>query len=1515
MNHSPDAPADPHSAASLLHGDTPPQGQEPPRPKSHDPHDPSCQRVSGAQATHLSPDSNSEPPSSKEASSLPPLADDSPSLAIPTVPTGTNGVVQPQVPSSIAGALPSHNASFSEEQSQSQSLHNSSSSLAATPSQQLIYLRIKHAAYSSDRSSFKDSLTLHQDLLEQLSQIPILKQTGVFNPQDLRFALAKHVNHSSRNVKGFFFTAAFTLSSKHHSVLLPELILQAQALQEKSVFIFDLPASSKEGKEGAKESSMKIKAKVTFALDIAALMDNFSLEFQVKIPLVTSNNPDYDFALLLSEILFPPDADAPFTSAQRDAIMAERRRFQSYCKPLKNTTTNAGVIASKLMLGAIPLNLDDTMGRDAAICERVVFAALYGLDMRTRHHQKYVLLIPILSDQAQLDRAPPFFKDTVKTLKQAFAASGIQPLHRKRRGSNSSSSATESESDELFSSRLAERTKALAKLSYVELSNPEDIEYPNLALFHRLILPQNNSASNDDSNGSEHAAALHSKEALLCPDFQQGRCKLGNSCKLKHVILLLPSSQKDPQTHAQDEIQSSLQEDAQPNVHDKILLPLPQLSPREEFEHLCAEAEYEIALSRRSQDLYKPQHPYDASMSANELLHSFPTLEQCAQASRERVAGDGDCLWTAFYKASKHFIQFKPSFSPLDLRTTVMKFITMNKTNFILPLPLIPDCPISLSSPLASLRSQMTKMFVLNQNDIMEPCKCLSIPHTCKGLRHDVIIRQGHRPTPYFSFEHYVQLMSLQGSYSEDLEIMALAALYRVNIGVWNPARSNLSASITAFHQLNPKGLVMLVNSDGQSHYDYLIFERNPILLHEKETQSISLASHSIPFDQALVQLLQLRVEQILLQIATSSKYKFQFGWPSSSIPTPTHRRTAETIDSLLFVPCKSNHTHSCCQSNGNCDCCNSTACDWGTSDPWSHPSHPLLAFSKLADSILTLASMDHSLFSSSVSISVGSCYLFSRTFTALQSFSALFSKLSDTAVDDLTLAREICKKIAGSVNILRPRAQKLNQDYLQSFNLQSALVQEISTCAVDILDLAIAISYSTANIEDSQESISSSQEIIIVQQKSQLEDIARDLALKAEKAAKLCAERIDSVTEANFLIARLQIERLITDIPEYLRFCTTHKQNLIELAQPHDCFDECSLRILKAIDSIKVSSTAKQLTQAHWASKQILNPKSPAKRLASKPATTAPSPRQTAQQNMMASFFARISSTAKGLPAFDSALRQTDNEEQIIRSLELNADPDDVAHDRLLHNRAKAQSSASRFLPEATNAQSKDAPDSFDSGNSQNEDSADREFAHNSQGSDMPYHLHPRFAQARAHINIAAQNELTPEVLSVTRVTNVPRGFCPKGHSINVRPSLKRGKTVICSVCTAPSADVFSCPCLSTPFYICAKCLSEHRASSAPPACPRIDCLGSCLVKYKPLSQLCHHGNHAVPPREEVWMCSVKDCRSIICFECLANKNKTPTNSTAPVSASQSASVRSCPPTSFSTNPNGPSGEPESEA
>jgi hypothetical protein len=251
---------------------------------------------------------------------------------------------------------------------------------------------------------------------------------------------------------------------------------------------------------------------------------------------VISNNPDYDFALLLSEILFPPDADAPFTSAQRDAIMAERRKFQSFCKPLKNTITDAGVITSKLMLGSVPLNLDDTMGRDAAICERFVFAALYGLDMRTRHHQKYVLLLPILSDQAQLDRTPTFFRDTVKSLRQAFAASGIQSLHRKRRGSNSSSSATESESDELFSSRLAERTKALAKLAYVELHNPEDIEFPNLALFHRMIIPRNNSASTDDSNGSDHANTLHSKEALLCSDFQQGRCKLGGAHRALAIV-------------------------------------------------------------------------------------------------------------------------------------------------------------------------------------------------------------------------------------------------------------------------------------------------------------------------------------------------------------------------------------------------------------------------------------------------------------------------------------------------------------------------------------------------------------------------------------------------------------------------------------------------------------------------------------------------------------------------------------------------------------------------------------------------------------------------------------------------------------------------------------------------------------------------------------------------------------------------------------------------------------------
>jgi hypothetical protein len=328
-------------------------------------------------------------------------------------------------------------------------------------SKQLIYLKIKAQTYSRDFLVFKgDSLTLQQELL-------ILANTGVFTAHSLQFALSRHSKMNGLKLKGNYFTAGFTPSV---DVNIPDLILEAQAGQKNSCFAFQLTAITANGPKPT-------KAKVTFARQLESLADIFQLEFQVKIPLVITETPAKDFALLVSEILFPPlsalenppknkdNIVNEATFVQRSELLTEIERIESFCLPLKHTHTEHGLIVNKLLTGFFPLNLEDDEHRDVAICQRLIFAALYGLDLRPRHRERYIFILPVLADKQQLERTPANFKKFAASLQEAFQQSGIPRISSKP--TQSLSSTSESEAEDLYLARYQNRAQALRLLPSV----------------------------------------------------------------------------------------------------------------------------------------------------------------------------------------------------------------------------------------------------------------------------------------------------------------------------------------------------------------------------------------------------------------------------------------------------------------------------------------------------------------------------------------------------------------------------------------------------------------------------------------------------------------------------------------------------------------------------------------------------------------------------------------------------------------------------------------------------------------------------------------------------------------------------------------------------------------------------------------------------------------------------------------------------------------------------------------
>jgi hypothetical protein len=401
--------------------------------------------------------------------------------------------------------------------------NNSAFTLKQSSSKQLIYLKIKPAVFSSEQFwHFKDHGPIQSELLSQLAAIPLLKQTQAFTPSNLQFALSKHYSKDGRKTKGHYFTLGFT-PTHDSNIDIPTLILQAQKMQDKSYFTFHLTATSQKGPQ-------VVKAKLSFARNLEDLADKFQLEFQVRIPLVIHLSPEHDFATLVFEILFPTSGNATLTTPAPTQFqrLAEIERIQSFCNPIKHSSSEHGILVNRLMTGKFPLNLEDSESRDVAICNRLIFAALYGLDLRPRHQERYVLILPILSDPAQVDRCPSVFRSILSTLKDSFAKSGITPAKSMLKSGGDASS-SESEAEELFLARVEARATALILLPVVQsIQSNQSLEFPRLSAI------------------TSEPLKLAEFDAALCKHFLQGRC---NKAKIVNMSMKFSLTHSSRQPH------------------------------------------------------------------------------------------------------------------------------------------------------------------------------------------------------------------------------------------------------------------------------------------------------------------------------------------------------------------------------------------------------------------------------------------------------------------------------------------------------------------------------------------------------------------------------------------------------------------------------------------------------------------------------------------------------------------------------------------------------------------------------------------------------------------------------------------------------------------------------------------------------------------------------------------------------------------------------------------------------
>jgi hypothetical protein len=839
----------------------------------------------------------------------------------------------------------------------------------------------------------------------------------------------------------------------------------------------------------------------------------------------------------------------------------------------------------------------------------------------------------------------------------------------------------------------------------------------------------------------------------------------------------------------------------------------------------------------------------------------------------------------------------------------------------MLPTLALPHSAVTLTSPEAHLKTQQNFKFVLDSNGRKSKCKCGCLhASSCNGQRFGEIQIMGSNPLPYTSFDEYFDIMIKPGAFCEDLEIMALSARFEVNFVIWQPARG-ANNNIACYYRANNKTVIALKCSNGWGHYETLSFANLPevadsvIVLGTPTTPTHEQPRNSPPSTREYTispppvhAWINLKLHNIRVGFAAQDKSSLNIAQSLIGSLSFAHKQLAKIVDDKLHTPTNLLTPDNPCVSICQCNEKQNLAAQ----SPIFYAPFCFFQFGLMAENFLGCVSATFFLESNPEEFYPLALHFFLRVNQALliilQTYMSKIFTLSDECLTSLRISLLMMKD---AIHIVDAPERSLLERFAENF----AKIASPSMCfvseLVEITELAIAarcISCEIPNAEIGQVAIivaslsqslsqGTQREPHLSQSSSQgsdarpllvdlaiaghFEQICAKLAEDSETAASLAQDRLLTVSNDNAMIAKLQLQTLQNDLAEFRDFCFNIGKGYETIA-PHyskardvcEKIQECARRIAAAT-LVADEAAASPLLQRGIPSPQSKPNNTPKRNRGGKTHTPRPilNERQRAQQTTLASFLTSISSTAKSLKAVTngSTLNEgvslfTDHSENNIIALEKEGLCELTACNERLERRSANQSHASRFMDEAHNVQRTGQADSDISDLDVSEHDSDRHFAV-SQGSDIDDSNNPRFLQARKDIRKAAHDTIAPEITAVSRAKNLPIGFCRSGHPFAASAILRQGKVSTCSFCSLKfSADIYICSCWQR---ACKNCLSQNKTTPPPPKCPNLECHGSCLLRFKPLIQHCYSGNHSIPAKEHFWMCSVRDCQSIICVGC----------------------------------------------
>jgi hypothetical protein len=1335
---------------------------------------------------------------------------------------------------------------------------------------QLIYVRVKLDSQASRaNTTFKDTPDFQKAFLEQLSELKEVKESRVL--QYLNFALSKHTGLSHNRVKGSYFTAGFAFSDEKITLNFTELLMKIQASQPKKSFTFKLPTIVY-GSSGSKHSTQILSTKIKFALEKEHLIDTFFVEFTVRVPFTLSQDPMEEFSHLLASIIFSN------TKCSQDELQKEKDIIQSYClRPNDIVVSSKATLSIRSFSGRFPLNLDDPSSRDALIAQRLVFASLYGLDPRPRQHDKFLFTLPILADGDQLSKRSAF-KTIVEEVRENPEFESLIVIRPRRvRRASSSDSASDS-SEPLAQEYIEARFNALQTLPQVPLivhdNAFESEEFPPLHMSRSFkpqpvgpLLPslwnatKNQSAETAlDFAGKDRIVIMDDRPKPVCKYYgTSGGCKHGQLCRYLHE----KSNHQNPQ--AENTVQKNkmqVQEDVAQLVSDNPIQSLRTLGKAPSAQR---NASSEILACIAKNPLCPNFHICKDTIhkpftSKSIIIDGNPFTEEDYGASYGRFWDDIN-LDQSLRNSDQGSESMRCLFIHLGLAAMIHPFALQQA--FRLRAQLLMNTAENHSSmAVRFLDSLKDTLAIADDGRLCSDCNILLScwPSDWKPVR--IIIWQAAAKS-WLVFEPFPD------ENNEEF-ILSLSSGHYTLLSHWSQSFFNIlrmKKDQTKLEIIEPREFSIIIRENPQEPmWEELCA---PFSFH-----SLLIAFYH-NFDSRKL-------------IHPSSTDDFPQEWPPLNL-------AERFVASFFPQPCKqSGHFHSCCGSSGNCGCglstsdksskgCTDPLCQWKSDEDPYHFAHDLTPDAYA----ITLERIKHRLPSMIERFNVNedeakaalALVLVDRIimiYISLQRILAKMNSQEERYYHDqaMTMIPELCSEAQSILDSMPPSLQARPQQFLSSL--------------IDIILKSTPLSQP----QDSIASTQSDDVAIITSNPRYAREIEEECARTFNFVKHLyitATKRLHTITEEGKLVAIRQLEGLHSSMAAIVSKLSALGTGLASLPPKRalnlEYFDlgfEQSLQIRDELTSLIQGVSDTQFPKAPPLSKKgkkagtksIIDPKllasltktieeifaastsSNPPRLFARPQAQAAEPRAKSSSNS----FALLAELEEELKESSNENDEEDNQSQ---------DDETAAHEEVIRKRLMAGSTASIFLAEARNVQSKDASDSFDSAATMASDSQDRQFVNDaSQESTGQTH------RLLFHSQVLRDAGLIQQPSPRKQPPVIPIIYCPRGHHVvtpykvpsdNMRRKLDK---VICSVCLDqidPRVMAHNCVCVT--HIVCGKCVQSPSSFPKPPSCRTCTndlhfshCTGrTCVSCESPFNR-----------RTELWVCSEKSCRATFCTTCI---------------------------------------------